>query len=106
MGQSNHLPPADLPPVTEVHLQAAFTAMRWYGWGYNAAMRDPVLRKQVEWRATLMRNEEWKRTTQRTVVPVPRIKLGVDGHPVGWCMQMVNGPRAAIQQPDLLDQLQ
>ena len=33
MGQSNHLPPADLPPVTEAHLQAAFTAMRWYVWG-------------------------------------------------------------------------
>lgn len=106
MGQANRLTPADLPPVTEEHLHAAFTAMRWYGWGYNAAMREPMLRKQVECRAAIMRTAEWERTTQRTVVPVKRVKLGVDGHPIGWCTQMVNGPRAAIQQPDLLDALQ
>lgn len=57
-------------------------------------------------RAAIMRTAEWERTTQRTVVPVKRVKLGVDGHPIGWCTQMVNGPRAAIQQPDLLDNLQ
>ena len=56
--------------------------------------------------SAIMRTAEWERTTQRTVVPVKRIKLGVDGHPIGWCTQMVNGPRAAIQQPDLLDSLQ
>jgi len=108
MGRATQPPPlpADLPPVTDAHLQAAYTAMRWYGWSYTAAMRDPVLRKLVECRAATMRTAEWERTTQRTVVPHKRVKLGVDGHPIGWCTQMVNGPHAAIQQPDLLDQLQ
>ena len=95
------------PPVTEAHLQAAFTAMRWYGWGYTAAMRDPVLRRLVECRAAIMRTAEWERTTKRTVVPVKRVRLGADGHPMGWCTQMAPGPRVVPAEPDLfIDQPQ
>lgn len=94
----------DMPPVTDAHLQAAFAAMRWYGWGYSAAMRDPTLRRIVECRAAAMRKAEWERSTQRTVVPVKRVVLGADGHPMRWITQMAPGPRVASAQIDFLKQ--
>lgn len=96
-------PPADLPPVTEEHLRAAFVAMRWVGARYDYSMAIPFLRKQVECRAAIMRTAEWERTTKRTVVPVKRVRLGVDGHPIGWCTQMVPGPRVDVRQVDFLN---
>ena len=100
MASAKELP----PPVTDAHLQAAFAAMRWYGWGYNAAMRDPVLRRQVECRAAVMRTLEWERTTKRTVIAEKRVKLGADGHPIGWCTQIVPGDRVTDSQRDFFAQ--
>ena len=90
------------PPVTQAHIEAAFAAMRWYGWSFTAAMREPVLRRQVECRAAIIRTAEWEQTTRRTVIPVKRIKLGADGHPIGWCTQMVNGPLVSNPEPSLV----
>lgn len=95
-----------LPPVTDAHRQAAFAAMAWRGCTYTQAMACPVKSRVIECRAAQLRTQEWERTTQRTVVRVPRVRLGADGHPMGWCTQMVPGPRVAIQQPDLLESLQ
>jgi len=94
----------DLPAVTDAHRQAAFTAMRWVGWTYTSAMADGTLRRLIECRAAQMRTQEWERTTKRTVVPVRRVRLGADGHPVGWCTQMVPGPRVATPQVDFFNQ--
>lgn len=33
------------------HLQAAFQAMAWEGWTYEAAMADPTRKTIVSWRA-------------------------------------------------------
>ena len=93
-----------LPPVLEAHRLAAFAAMHWAGITYAQAMACTVKSRVVECRAAVIRKHEWERTTQRTVVPVPRVRLGADGHPMGWCTQMVPGPRVAIQQTDFFHQ--
>ena len=91
---------ADMPPVTPEHLQAAFVAMRWVGWSFNGAMADATLRRLIECRAAHMRTADWEATTKRTVVPVKRVQLGVDGHPIGWVTQMAPGPRTEATQND------
>jgi hypothetical protein len=93
---------ADMPEVTEAHRQAAFEGMHWKGWTYEQAMQFPMRRKLIECRAAVIRKAEWEATTKRTTVPVRRVRLGLDGHPVGYVTQMVSGPRKPIQQPDLL----
>lgn len=60
-----HIPTAQTtgehkPPVTDAHLQAAFTAMHWPGWTFEQAQADAVRWKLVEVRATLIRNREWR----------------------------------------------
>lgn len=95
---------ADLPPVTEVHRQAAYALMRWNGTTFAQAMAHPVQGRVIECRAAQLRTQEWERTTQHTVVPVRRVRLGVDGHPVGWCTQMAPGPRVASPQVDFFNQ--
>jgi hypothetical protein len=52
--------------------------------------------------ASSLRTEDFKRTLQRTVVPVRRCRMGVDGHPVKWATQLVMGPYEPRHQPDLL----
>ena len=91
------------PPINDQHRMAAFTAMRWPGLTYEAAMQSDTHRRVIECRAAHIRTREWESTQQRTVVPVKRIVLGADGHPVGWCTQMARGPQQAIQQPELPD---
>ena len=54
-------------------------------------MRHDVRRRLVEARAAQIRTTEWKQTQQRSVVPVKRVRLGSDGHPVSWCTQMTRG---------------
>lgn len=93
----------DLPPVTDAHRHAAFEAMGWKDWTYEQAMRFDMRRRLIECRAHQLRTREWEATTKRTVIPVRRVRLGADGHPIGWCTQMTAGPRAAITQPDLLE---
>ncbi len=94
-----------LPPVTDAHRHAAFEAMHWSGWSYEAAMAFDMRRRLVELRAAQLRTREWQAGTQGSVEPVRRIRLGADGHPIGWCTQLVMGPRQAVRQPDLLDSL-
>ena len=48
-------------------------------------------RRLIEARAAQIRTAEWKATQQRSVVPVKRVRLGSDGHPVSWCTQMARG---------------
>lgn len=49
-----------LPPVTDEHRRAAFAAMGWPGWTYEAAMADPVRGRIVECRAHQLRTQQWK----------------------------------------------
>lgn len=88
--------------VTDAHRRAAFAAMRWPGWSFDAAMLADMRRRLIECRAHQIARAEFEATQQRTVVPVKRVRLGVDGHPIGWCTQIVMGPRAPIVQPDFL----
>ena len=83
--------PCTLPEVTQAHRLAAFTAMHWAGWTFEAAMRYDVRRRLIEARAAQIRTAEWKATQQRSVVPVKRVRLGADGHPIGWATQMTRG---------------
>jgi len=91
----------DMPPVTDAHRLAAFEAMHWTGWTFEAAMRFDMRRRFIEARAHAIRTAEWEKTTQRRVVPVRRVRLGADGHPVSWCTQLVLGPREPLTQPEL-----
>ena len=84
-------PPCTLPEVTHAHRLAAFTAMHWSGWTFEAAMQYDMRRRLVEARAAQIRTDEWKATQRRSVVPVKRVRLGADGHPVSWCTQMTRG---------------
>jgi hypothetical protein len=81
----------ELPPVTDVHRRAAFEAMRWGGWTYQASMQHDIRRRLIEARATQIRTAEFRAAHQRSVVPVKRVVLGSDGHPVSWCTQMTRG---------------
>lgn len=54
------LDPSVLPTVTDEHRRAAFEAMRWTGWTYDAAMADATRRQIVETRAHQIRKQEWK----------------------------------------------
>lgn len=91
----------DMPPVTDAHRLAAFEAMHWTGWTYEAAMAYDLRRRLVEVRAHALRKAEWEKTTQRRVVPVHRVRPGADGHPLRWCTQLVLGPREPLTQPEL-----
>lgn len=91
----------DMPPVTDAHRRAAFCAMRWAGWTYEAAMAVDMRRRLIECRAHVLRTNEWLATQQRTVVPVRRCKPGADGHPLKWATQLVMGPLEPIKQTNL-----
>ena len=77
-----------LPVVTEAHRLAAFELLCIHGHTYTSAMADPLHAKAIAACAAQIRTAEFIRTTRRTVVPVKRIRLGSDGHPMGWCTQM------------------
>jgi hypothetical protein len=89
-----------LPPVTEDYLHAAYALMGFSGLTYGQAMAHPIRRRVIEVCATSLRTKEYARSHARTVVPVRRIKLGADGHPIGWCTQLTQGP--FDRQPDLI----
>lgn len=89
-----------LPPVTQDYLQRAFVVLAYSDTTFEQAMADPVRRQVLHTCASRLRTQDYERTTKRTVEPIRRIKLGADGHPIGWCTQMTNGPRVAITQPD------
>lgn len=102
MGQQIHAEPhpADLPPVTDDHRQRAhkLLAMRC---NYTTAMADPFMGRLINACAANLRTDDWLRTQRRTVVRVARCRAGLDGHPIGWCSQLVPGPWAARQQLEL-----
>jgi len=92
-----------LPPVLDAHRQAAFAAMAWAGLTFEQAMAHPVKSRVIECRAAQLRTQEWERTTKRTVIPVRRVRLGADGHPMGWCTQMAPGARVSAPQVDFFN---
>ena len=77
-----------LPLVTEAHRLAAFELLKIHGHTYTSAMADALHAKAINACAAQVRTREFIATARRTVVPVRRIRLGVDGHPIGWCTQM------------------
>lgn len=54
--------PVVLPDVTDAHRRAAFEAMHWTGWTFEAALADDTRRRVVEARAHQMRTQEWKQS--------------------------------------------
>ena len=94
--------PDDMPELTDDHRQRAWEIVRYRTLTFAEAMQDPARRSLIEACAKVLRMKDWERTHQRTVVPVRRVVLGADGHPVGWCTQMAPGPYAEQLQGDLL----
>lgn len=101
MQTSTHIPPAELPPISEQHLRAAFEKLKIRHLTFDQVLTDDAQRQVLVACAHQIRTDEWKRDHVRTVVPVHRCKLGADGHPVKWTTQMVNGPWARPATPDL-----
>lgn len=87
-----HRPAPDMPPVTDAHRRAAFCAMRWAGWSFEAAMANPVRARVIECRAHHIRTTEWLQTHQRSQQAVRRCQVGLDGHPLRWATQIAPGP--------------
>lgn len=52
--------PADLPEVTDAHRRAAFEAMHWTGWTFEAAMGNDTRRRLIECRAHQLRTQQWR----------------------------------------------
>lgn len=100
------MPLQDMPPVTDAHRRAAFCAMRWAGWTFDAALADPTRARVIECRAHAIRTNEWMQTHQRSQQLVRRCQPGADGHPLRWATQIVQGPYVAITQPNLLNSLE
>ena len=93
--------PTTLPNVTDEHRRTAFLAMHWPYVTFEAAMLDDTRKRVIECRAAVVRRLEWERTQTTTRVPVKRVVLGTDGHPLRWVTQLAPGPLQNIA-PDLL----
>ena len=93
--------PADMPELDACDLREAFGLLALKHIAFEQAMADPLYSRLIRARAAAKRTAEWQRTQQRTVVPVRRLRLGADGHPLGWCTQMAPGPLQPITQPTL-----
>ena len=93
--------PTPLPAVTDEHRRIAFLAMHWPHVSFEAAMLDDTRKRVIECRAAVVRRLEWERTQAITRVPVKRVVLGTDGHPLRWVTQLAPGPLQNIA-PDLL----
>lgn len=86
-------PCADMPPVTdghrrEAHSRLALDVRSWNGWSFEACMADPRKAQMVNTMAAHLRTQHWLQTARRTVMAVPRMVLGADGHPIGWVTQL------------------
>lgn len=93
----------EIPPISDADLHQAFEGMGWNGWTFAAAMADPFRSRVLKARASDLRTKRWLKSQRRTVVPVKRVRLGVDGHPVGWATQLVMGDLEPIRQGSLID---
>lgn len=90
--------------VTDRHRAAAFEAMHWTGWTFDAAMADPVRSRIVNLRARQICNAEavWLRRhvvrpLMRQIRPaledlVPRLMPAIGGH-VTDCKRAAAGDR-------------
>lgn len=54
-----------LPPVTDEHRHAAFSAMGWLGWTYEQAMADDLRARLVECRAHHLRKQQWQQARRQ-----------------------------------------
>jgi hypothetical protein len=85
----------DLPEITQDHRRRAFELLAMRGVpNFDAAMSEPWRARVIEARAAALRTQEWQASQQRTQQLVPRVRLGLDGHPIGWCTQVVAGAHA------------
>ena len=91
----------DMPAITESDLKRAYAVLCYRGTTFDLAMADPLRAQIIRTCATRLVAIDFESHTLRTVVPERRIRLGVDGHPIGWVTRMAEGPRTAIQQPPL-----
>jgi hypothetical protein len=98
--------PADMPELTDDHRLRAWQIVHYAGVTYAQAMQDPTRRSLIEACAKVLRRKDWERSHMRTVVPVRRVVLGADGHPIGWCTQMAQGPYTERRQHDWLEAAQ
>lgn len=62
----------DMPEVTDAHRHAAFEAMHWAGWTFDAAMADDTRRRLIEARAHQLRT---KACCARTELPTPSLPV-------------------------------
>jgi hypothetical protein len=62
----------DMPEVTDAHRHAAFEAMHWAGWTFDAAMADDTRRRLIEARAHDLRT---KACSARAVLPTPSVPV-------------------------------
>jgi len=93
----------DLPPVTYADLQRAFARLRLPAdWTFERAMDDALHSRVVRAYASTLRTRDWLATQRRTVVPVRRCQVGLDGHPMRWCTQLVAGVFEPRRQGELL----
>lgn len=92
------MPTITLPPITDAHRLAAFTAMHWPGWTYEAAMRFDMRRKLIEARASGMRTAEYKAQHPRGPEVVRRYNPATGQ----WCCQLVAGQHCACTEPELI----
>lgn len=86
----------DLPDVTDAHRHAAFEAMGWAGWTFDAAMADDTRRRVIESRAHQLRTRQWLASRVRTERLVP----AYDPRHDRWVTRHVPGEWAAAE-PDL-----
>lgn len=56
-------------PLTTEHLQAAFEAMAWQGWTFDAAMADPTRKVIVSWRARQICQAQAQAGRRRVLAP-------------------------------------
>ncbi|MGQ3001270.1 MAG: hypothetical protein ACT6UH_00550 [Hydrogenophaga sp.] len=71
--------PAVMPEVTDAHRRAAFEAMHWEGWTYEAAMADDTHRRVVEARAHQIRTRE---ACGRALMPTPSLPVARPAAPL------------------------
>lgn len=102
MSARSKLTADDMPPVTQSHLRRAYEQMKLPGLTFEQAMAIDTRRRCIEAYAHALRTREWETTHMRCVVPVRRVRLGADGHPIGWCTEMAPGAWTPVVQRGLL----
>jgi hypothetical protein len=96
-----------LPPPTEAELAAAWARYQVHARGPHVpanlaqALAHRTLGPVLQASARQARTEAWLASATRVVDLVPAVRLGLDGHPMGW--QTRQGPAwhqaAAVDQP-------